>query len=64
MIGILQIHRKQNHTIRNTSPPPSDAFLAHIRGKRQMLPVPTIEPMLDTSADSDDEKVFYAQQLT
>lgn len=56
--GMLQSQRKQNHTSKKTSPPPSVACLAQMRGNLHMLPVPTTEPRLDMRTENDEVKVL------
>ena len=39
--------------------PPSSAFVAMIRGNRQMFPVPTVVPIIDSTAPIEDVKLPY-----
>ena len=50
--GIDHASRKTTHATRNDPPP----LLAAIRGKRQMLPVPTAMPSMARSIPQRDEK--------
>ncbi len=39
--------------------PPSSALVAMIRGNRQIFPVPTVVPIIDSTAPMEDVKLAY-----
>ena len=61
MSGRLQATRNTSHATRNAPAPSGPALEAAMRGKRQMLPVPTAMPStLRTSAHRDENRSWAA----